>query len=275
MAEDGRTAASESDPHLGMRTADSIDSVRPQTPDISGFKMPSTLVSPGMVPILNPEYNELGVGIYAIQCLPSMSPMPGFSPATLIPLKYNIPTRPSFGGISNEHGQEVRQQRGPQRQPVVRRLQFAFQLDLGLIIKLAAMVFLFSQDGSPQKLLLLIFFATFVYLYQTGALAPFIRWLQQAAAPPRPHAPPPQQNVPPLDHDGQHNSQPPGAGEHNNIDQPNQDQPPQNLEEVDGNQNHPQPERAGNNFWRVVKEIQMFVVGFLASLLPGYHPNND
>lgn len=54
--------------------------------------MPSTLGSPGMVPMSNPEYNELGAGIYAIQCLPSTSLMPGFSPATLISLKYHIPT---------------------------------------------------------------------------------------------------------------------------------------------------------------------------------------
>lgn len=46
--------------------------------------------------------------------------------------------------------------------------------------------------------------------YQTGALAPFMRWLQQAAAPPRPHAPPQQLNVPPIGHDGQHNPQPLG-----------------------------------------------------------------
>lgn len=68
------------------------------------------------------------------------------------------------GGATDEHGQEVRQQHGPQRQVVVRRFHFAFQLDLGLIIKLAAMVFLLSHDGSPQKLVLLVLFALLVYL---------------------------------------------------------------------------------------------------------------
>lgn len=54
--------------------------------------MPHVLMSPGMAPILNPEYNENGAGLYAIQCLPYTSPLAGFSPKTLIPLKYNIPT---------------------------------------------------------------------------------------------------------------------------------------------------------------------------------------
>ncbi|KAG6509197.1 uncharacterized protein LOC121982466 [Zingiber officinale] len=272
MAEEGRIAPS--DPQLETPTADGFGSMKPQTLDISGLKMPYALVSPGTAPILNPEYNELGAGIYAIQCFPSVSPISGFSPTTLIPMKYNIPTRPSSGGTSSEQAQEVRQQHGPQR-PHARRVQFAFQLDLGLIIKLAAMVFLFSQDGSPQKLLLLIFFALFVYLYQTGALTPFMRWLQQAAAPPRPHAPPQQLNVPPIGHDGQHNPQPLGAGENNDTNDLNQDHPLQNQEQVDANQNHQQPEQPRNNFWQVVKEIQMFVIGFLASLLPGYHPNNN
>lgn len=72
--------------------------------------------------------------------------------------------RQSAGAASDERGQEVAQQHGVQRQRVARRVQFAFQLDLGLIIKLAAMIFLFSQDGSPQNFVLLIFFASFVYL---------------------------------------------------------------------------------------------------------------
>jgi len=46
----------------------------------------------------------------------------------------------------------------------VRRFHFAFQLDLALIIKLAAVVFLFSQEGSKQRLFLLILFASLIYL---------------------------------------------------------------------------------------------------------------
>jgi hypothetical protein len=65
---------------------------------------------------------------------------------------------------TEEHGQDARQQNDPQRQVVVRRFHFAFQLDLVLIIKLAAVVFLFSQEGSKQRLFLLILFASLIYL---------------------------------------------------------------------------------------------------------------
>jgi hypothetical protein len=64
-------------------------------------------------------------------------------------------------------GQGVAQQ-GPHRQQpqqvIVRHFQFQFQLDLALIIKLAAVVFLFSQDSSKQRLFLLTFFAFVIYL---------------------------------------------------------------------------------------------------------------
>ncbi|CAL9063216.1 unnamed protein product [Musa banksii] len=241
-----------------------------QVPDVCGFQM-SPLMFPGMVPFQSSDSDEHGSGIYAIPYLPYMGPMAGISPTMLIPLKYNIPTRQVSGGATDEHGQEVRQQHGPQRQVVVRRFHFAFQLDLGLIIKLAAMVFLLSQDGSPQKLVLLVLFALLVYLYQTGVFAPFIRWLQQAGAPPRQEAPMQPQNGPPVGHDGQNNPQ---RGEIYGVNNQNQNQPAENQGPPDANENHPEPEGHGNNFWRVVKEIQMFVVGFLTSLLPGFH-NND
>ena len=60
--------------------------------------------------------------------------------------------------------QRQQQQAGPQRQVVVRRFQIAFQLDLLLILKLAAVIFLFNQDGSRQRLAVLVFFALLVYL---------------------------------------------------------------------------------------------------------------
>ncbi|URD85808.1 hypothetical protein MUK42_26669 [Musa troglodytarum] len=266
MAEEPQTDRSH--PHPTPPTPNSA--VTPQVPGISGFQV-SPLILPGMLPMQNPDYNEHGSGIYAIPHLPYTRPMAGFSPNTLIPLKYNIPTRPSSGGASDEHGQEARQQHGPQRQVAVRRFHLAFQLDLGLIIKLAAMVFLLSQDGSPQKLVLLIFFASLVYLYQTGALAPFIHWLQQAGAPPRLQAPIRLQNGPPVGRDGQNDPQP---VENHGVDDQNRNQPAENQEQPDTNDNHPEPEGHGNNFWGVVKEIQLFVVGFLTSLLPGFHNNN-
>lgn len=70
----------------------------------------------------------------------------------------------STGGANEQHGQEVRQQQGPQRQAVVRRFHFAIQIDLGLILKLAAVVFLLSQDGSKHRLILMMLCASLVYL---------------------------------------------------------------------------------------------------------------
>ena len=61
-------------------------------------------------------------------------------------------------------GQQQQQQPAPQRQVVVRRFQIAIQLDLLLILKLAAVIFLFNQDGSRQRLVLLVFFASLIYL---------------------------------------------------------------------------------------------------------------
>lgn len=72
------------------------------------------------------------------------------------------------GAEGEEHGQVGQQQQpqhpAPQRQVVVRRFQIAIQLDLLLILKLAAVIFLFNQDGSRQRLTLLVFFASLVYL---------------------------------------------------------------------------------------------------------------
>lgn len=62
-------------------------------------------------------------------------------------------------------GQQPQQQQpAPQRQVVVRRFQIAFQIDLLLMLKLAAVIFLFNQDGSRQRLIVLVFFAALVYL---------------------------------------------------------------------------------------------------------------
>jgi hypothetical protein len=72
---------------------------------------------------------------------------------------------PEAGSVGEERGQAGQQQQpAPQRQIVVRRFQIAFQLDLLLILKLAAVIFLFNQDGSRQRLVALVFFASLVYL---------------------------------------------------------------------------------------------------------------
>lgn len=76
------------------------------------------------------------------------------------------PSIPENGAVGEEQGQmgQQQQQLGPQRQIVVRRFQIAFQLDLLLILKLAAVIFLFNQNGSRQRLILLVFLASLVYL---------------------------------------------------------------------------------------------------------------
>ncbi|KAL3623492.1 hypothetical protein CASFOL_029503 [Castilleja foliolosa] len=165
------------------------------------------IMYPAFIPGLIPPYPDQeqinrGPGLYAVPVMPYMQPFAGFQPNTLIPFTYNIPTQhnaPDAREVGDEQGQpggqpQQQEQAGPQRRVVIRRFQIAIQLDLLLILKLAAVIFLFNQDGSKQRLTLLVFFASIVYLYQTGALRPVVRWLSQgmrrAAAPPQPPRPP-------------------------------------------------------------------------------------
>lgn len=79
-------------------------------------------------------------------------------------------TRPNneaeTGGENQAQAGQGQQQQQPanQRHVVERRFQIAFQLDLFLILKLAAVIFLFNQDGSRQRLAVLVIFATIIYL---------------------------------------------------------------------------------------------------------------
>ncbi|XP_072970842.1 uncharacterized protein [Typha angustifolia] len=230
-------------------------------------------IFPGMV-LQNPEEHEQGPGIYAIPCNPYMGPMSGYPPNTLIPLTYKIPTRESSGGVAGEgqgqgQVQEARQQHGPPRQVIVRRFQFAFQLDLGLIIKLAAIVFLLSQEGSNQKLILLVMFAMLVYLYQTGALAPLLRLIRRAGAPPPQQPPVRIENHPPV---APNNGNDPRPEENPVAENQDQNQARENQEQPEApDENHAGPVGGnGINWWGIVKEIQVFIVGFVTSLLPGF-----
>ncbi|CAI9099222.1 OLC1v1036007C1 [Oldenlandia corymbosa var. corymbosa] len=238
-----------------------------------------TTYFPGFNPLeLNQGQTNHGRGLYAVTTLPSMGPIAGLSPNYLIPFTYNLPSgsiSPENAAMGQDHGQQHPQaqqqaqplQPGQQRQ--VRRFQVAFQLDLLLILKLVAVIFLFNQDGSRQRLVLLVFLSSLVYLYQTGALAPLIRWLsqgmQRAAAPPRPPRPDVRaDNVPAVEGVGNENVAAAG-GE-------NENQPP-NGNGVVENENGLEPGLAegGNRWWGIVKEIQMIVFGFITSLLPGFH----
>ncbi|KAJ8470554.1 hypothetical protein OPV22_024897 [Ensete ventricosum] len=217
---------------------------KPQVPYISGFQMyPFICTIP--FPSQNLEEDDNGPGIYAIPCLPYMNPTAGFSPNTLIPLRYKIPTRQeSTAGVNEQHGQEVRQQQGPQ-----------------------------SQDGPKHKLILMMLCASLVYLYRTGVLAPFIRWLQQAGAPPQPRQLVQPQNGHPVVGHGDANY--PQPDQNVGVERQNQHPPTEGQERPAANENPLEPEGGGGiNWWLIVKEIQVFIIGFVTSLIPGLH-NND
>ncbi|KAJ4964294.1 hypothetical protein NE237_024233 [Protea cynaroides] len=273
-------------PKPSVQTNSSEDKLKqPQVPAFSGFLTSSNgdfqmypimypALVPGLIPLQNQEQNNRGAGIYAVPVLQCMGPMSGLSTNTLIPLTYSIPTRtsPTEGAaVGEEHGQEGRPQHPPQRQIVVRRFHFAFQLDLFLILKLAAVIFVFNQDGSRQRLILLVLFASLVYLYQTGALTPLIRWLsqgmQRAGAPPQPRAVLRAENGPAArqeDENAARGDVEPGAE--------NDNRPADDTNQPAENENQAEPAaRGGVNWWIIVKEVQMIVVGFITSLLPGFH----
>lgn len=237
---------------------------------------------PGLTPPQIEEPANRGAGLYAVPVNPFDRHVTGLPYNTLIPLTYRTPTRPTSeaAAAGENQGQAVQQhpqQPAPQRQVVVRRFQIAFQIDLLLMLKLAAVIFLFNQDGSRQRLVVLILFAVLVYLYQTGALTPIVRWLsqnmQRAAAPPRPPRPAARaENVPPA---GQVVANaPPAEGQ---PDAAIENQPANGADRAIENENVPEAGRGngGNQWWGIVKEIQMIVFGFITSLLPGFHNHMD
>ncbi|XWS52274.1 hypothetical protein CRYUN_Cryun11dG0054400 [Craigia yunnanensis] len=287
MAEEYEATPSSSQPRSSLDTENKF-----QTPGYSGlpafqngdfqmFPVMYPAIIPGLTSLQNQEQTNRGAGIYAVPALPFMGHIAGLPSNNLIPLTYNIPTRPvtEARAAVEEQGQGAQPQRqqqqaGPQRQVVVRRFQIAFQLDLLLILKLAAVIFLFNQDGSRQRLAVLVFFALLVYLYQTGALTPLIRWLsqgmQRAAAPPHPPRPAARpENVPAAERQGNENA----ALAEGQAGAENENRPADDVNRVVENENAADPGLGndGNHWWGIVKEIQMIVFGFITSLLPGFH----
>ncbi|KAJ7979414.1 Transmembrane protein [Quillaja saponaria] len=252
----------------------------PPFPD--GYQM-FPVMYPALVPGLNPLQNQeevnRGAGIYAVPVYPFMGPVAGLPSNNLIPLTYSTPmTSSESGAVHENHGQAAQQQYqqqqpAPQRQVVVRRFQIAFQIDLLLILKLAAVIFLFNQDGSRQRLVVLVLFASIVYLYQTGALTPIVRWLsqgmQRAAAPPHPPRPAVRgENIPPARQGNENAAAAEGQPEAEIENQPAEDG---NRAVENENVVEPGAANGANHWWGVVKEIQMIVFGFITSLLPGFH----
>ncbi|XP_068643767.1 uncharacterized protein [Aristolochia californica] len=282
MAEGPQTRPSDTQSSIPSPSDDNLK--QPQAPVYPGspafpnyafqmYRFMYPAIVPGLVPTQNQEQANHGAGLYAVPVLPFVGSMAGLPSNTLIPLKYNVPTRssrPDGGAVAGGQGQEGRQQPQAQhRQVVVRRFQFAFQLDLFLILKLAAVVFVFNQDGSKQKLILLLFIASLVYLYQTGVLTPLIRWLSQgmhrAAGPPQPR---------PLiraANDPANAGAPvaPVAGEQEIEDE---NRPAENDADPQVIQNENPVEAGRRDGWLgIAREIQVIVIGFITSLLPGYH----
>ncbi|KAL3625146.1 hypothetical protein CASFOL_030600 [Castilleja foliolosa] len=268
MAEGPETHPSTSFSDQSSSQAPTSDGSKSSNGNIPSFPIMYPAFVPGLIPpYQDQEQINRGPGLYAVPVMPYGQPFSGFQPNTLIPFTYNIPTEAGAGEQGQAGGQpQQQQQAGPQRQVVIRRFQIAIQLDLLLILKLAAVIFLFNQDGSKQRLTLLVFFASIVYLYQTGALAPVVRWLSQgmrrAAAPPQPPRPPAAAAAAPAN---ENNVGIPAAGENEN-------------EEANGDNNrggieneHADEAEAGNRWWGIAKEIQMIVFGFITSLLPGFH----
>lgn len=171
-------------------------------------------------------------------------------------------------------------QAGADQRRVVRRFQVGIQLDLLLLLKLAVVVFVFNQDGSKDRLLLLLGLAGVIYLYQTGSLAPLLRWLAERA---QHFMTPPQQLA-------QAQAQPDGrpAPEVPVREAAVADVANRAAEEpaaeaaaeapAEGANPPPPPPNAQipqDPFWAFVKEVRMLVVGFVTSLLPGFHPHAD
>ncbi|BBN16524.1 hypothetical protein MPTK1_7g07080 [Marchantia polymorpha subsp. ruderalis] len=264
------------------------------------------------------EHHPHQGGIFAVPIMPMFGPMGGVPQGGFIPLSFNMPpaappapvdgqapaTSPAGGpgeaGRAQGDGLDAAAQDGiRQRQPalrgalaggradnqrVVRRFRVGFQVDLLLILKLAVVVFVFNQDGSKDRFLLLFLLAGIVYLYQTGALAPILRWVSQSA---QRAMMPPQQPIP-VTEGGQNREGggvPQADGREARVGAPAAENreaaalgvPPQ--EGVVG-QGEGAPVRAGAegaaqppqnpNWWGFFKEVQMIVVGFLTSLFPGF-----
>eukprot|EP01018_Ginkgo_biloba_P030069 Gb_20115 [translate_table: standard] len=284
----------------------------PQSTMNSGFPLGLNWLpfdAPSMFPHVYPAWvltfqpqdvQQQNGGLYAVPVLPFMGTISDLPPGGLIPLSYPIPSSgavpqvgqstqtagsasedaPAAGGLQQQHeapaGDPHGQRHEQGQREIVWRFHVGFRLDLLLILKLAVVVFVFNQEVSRDRLLLSIFVASLVYLYQTGAFAPLLRWLYQSVQ--RPRIPP---RHPARALQGQQAPNHGGAAQedenvpnvHNDARQP-ENEPvamqqglnnPNGVAGVVDEQQHP-------NWWGIMKEVQMIVVGFVASLLPGFHP---
>ncbi|CAI9779837.1 unnamed protein product [Fraxinus pennsylvanica] len=286
-----QTSSSTSDHNKSSEEVESLNK-QTQVRAFHGLQSPNGDVQmfPFMYPALVPqlysqqdqEHMNHGPGLYAVPVLPVAQPITGFTSNTLIPFTYNVPVErssPETGAAGDVQGQvgeqpqnQQQQQLGPQGQVIVRRFQIVFHLDIPLILKLAAVIFLFSQDGSRQRLTLLVIFASLVYFYQTGVLAPLVRWLsqgmQRAAAPPEPRRQAIRaENVPAAEREANEAAGGQPEGQNENLQANDGNRAFENEHEVE----HAEGDVGNRRWWGILKEIQMIVFGFITSLLPGFH----
>lgn len=271
---------------------------------------------PGFSPLILPEQGGQPGAFVVVQLVPIYGPLGDSTSSNSLPATFTMPLgapmtvegfMPPAGAAADGVGRPDRVPRADERVPagldglrqrhaaglapvwggavqrpelqrqIVRRFRVGFQLDLLLLLKLAVVVFVFNQDGSKDRLFLLLFLAGVVYLYQTGALTPLLRWISQSAQ--QAMRPPQQPNVagqggqPEQPRDGVAGDRAAdadpavraaageaggGAGGVAN---------PPLVPEVDGDRRAPLPQ---GNWWGFFKEVQMLVVGFVTSLLPGF-----
>ena len=191
------SSAPRTPPSHGYRAADSARFTLPTTPEFQSAitdAMRAAQQSPRHLPLelaasplMNATYNAAYHAAFAALS-PSGTP-PG--PPPLAGLRSYLDVPHAATGARSEHDERARRREERQERqqranglppelnipPGARVRVIHIRIDLKLIMKLAMMVFFLSQDASPLKVTMYVAMAIFVYLQQTGALAPVLRWL--------------------------------------------------------------------------------------------------
>lgn len=185
-------------PSYAHRAADSARFTLPTTPEFQSAiadAMRAAQQSPrhfpvevAASPLMNATYNAAYHAAFAALS-PNGTP-PGPPPLVGLRSYLDVPQAAATGERSEHDERAQRREERHERQqlanglppelnipPGARVRVIHIRIDLKLIMKLAMMVFFLSQDASPLKVTMYVAMAVFVYLQQTGALAPVLRWL--------------------------------------------------------------------------------------------------
>jgi len=185
-------------PSYAPRAADSARFTLPTTPEFQSAiadAMRAAQQSPRHLPVevaASPLMNATYHAAYhaAFAALSPNGTPPGPPPLAGLRSYLDVPQAAATGARSEHDERARRREERQERQqlanglppelnipPGARVRVIHIRIDLKLIIKLAMMVFFLSQDASPLKVTMYVAMAVFVYLQQTGALAPVLRWL--------------------------------------------------------------------------------------------------